>query len=342
MLPIVMLPPSCVGCPGLRQYSRARATFNHVRCVTETTACLLSMIANYCGGPPPAGGCRGARKRAAASFRRAENVCRIMSPLEFKETSMPLPVSRSGNPGLNDKTFSGLPRLSVGGERMTLQGAINKSFLLLVVLLAGAFWPWSEYLSTGDASVVGPSILIGAVGGLVLGLVISFKATLAPYLAIPYAALEGLAMGGFSALLERRYPGIAIQAVGLTFGVLAVLLVAYSMRLIRVTQRFRSIVIGATGAIALLYLVTMVLGLFHVTVPVLNSSSPLGIIVSLVICGVAALNLVLDFDLIESGVAQGAPRYMEWYSAFGLLVTLVWLYLEILRLLSNVRNGDGK
>ena len=248
-----------------------------------------------------------------------------------------LPVSRSGNPGLNDKTFSSQPRAFSRDERMTLQGAINKSFLLLVVLLAGAFWPWSQYLSTGDVSVVGTSVMIGALGGFVLALIISFKATMAPYLAVPYAALEGLALGGFSALLERRYPGIAIQAVGLTFGVLAVLLVAYSMRLIRATQQFRSILIGATGAIALLYLVTMVLGLFHVNVPVLNDATPLGIIVSLVICGVAALNLVLDFDLIETGVAQGAPRYMEWYSAFGLLVTLVWLYLEILRLLSKLR-----
>ena len=251
---------------------------------------------------------------------------------------MPLPVSRSGNPGLNDKTFSSQPRPMASGERMTLQGSINKSFLLLVVLLAGALWPWSQYMSTGDASVVGTSILVGIVGGLVLGLIISFKATTAPYLAIPYAALEGLAMGGFSALLERRYPGIAIQAVGLTFAVLAVLLTAYSMRLIRATQQFRAIVVGATGAIALLYVATLVLGLFHVNVPVLNDSTPLGIIVSLVICCVAALNLVLDFDLIESGVAQGAPRYMEWYSAFGLLVTLVWLYLEILRLLSKVRS----
>jgi uncharacterized YccA/Bax inhibitor family protein len=207
------------------------------------------------------------------------------------------------------------------------------------VLLAGALWPWSQYLSSGDASVVGSSILIGALGGFVLALVISFKATLAPYLAIPYAALEGLAMGGISALLERRYPGIAIQAVGLTFAVLAVMLAAYSMRLIRVTQQLRSIIIGATGAIALLYLISMVLGLFHVTVPVLNEASPLGIIISLVICGVAAFNLLLDFDLIESGVAQGAPRYMEWYSAFGLLVTLVWLYMEILRLLSKVRDN---
>jgi uncharacterized YccA/Bax inhibitor family protein len=221
---------------------------------------------------------------------------------------------------------------------MTLQGSINKSFLLLVVLLAGALWPWSQYMSTGDASVVSTSIMVGAIGGLVLGLIISFKMTLAPVLAIPYAALEGLAIGGFSALFERRYPGIAIQAVGLTFGVLGVLLFAYSTRLIRATQQFRSIVVGATGAIALVYLISIVLGLFHVNVPVLNDASPLGIIVSLVIVGVAALNLVLDFDLIESGVASGAPRYMEWYAAFGLLVTLVWLYMEMLRLLSKIRS----
>lgn len=249
----------------------------------------------------------------------------------------PAPLRRTGNPGLNDKTFANLPRPLVGEERMTLQGTINKSFLMVVVLLASALWPWSQYMSTGDASVVSTSVMIGVFGGLILAVAISFKATLAPYLALPYAALEGLAMGGISALLERRYPGIAIQAVGLTFGVLIVLLLAYRAGLIRVTQRFRAIVVGATGAIALLYIATMVLGFFHVSVPVLNASTPLGIIVSLVIVGVAALNLVLDFDLIESGVAQGAPRYMEWYSAFGLLVTLVWLYLEILRLLSKAR-----
>ncbi|MDB6043881.1 MAG: hypothetical protein JWM63_2432 [Gammaproteobacteria bacterium] len=248
-------------------------------------------------------------------------------------------VTRSGNPGLNEKIFASQPRPAIGSERMTLQGSINKSFLLLVVLMAGAFWPWSQYLSTGDASVVSTSVLVGALGGLVLALVISFKATLAPYLAMPYAALEGLAIGGISALLERRYPGIAIQAVGLTFGVLAVMLFAYKMQWIRATERFRAVVIGATGAIALVYLVSMVLGFFHVNVPVLNDASPLGIGLSLVIVGVAALNLILDFDLVESGVAQGAPRYMEWYAAFGLLVTLVWLYMEILRLLSKTRRS---
>lgn len=250
---------------------------------------------------------------------------------------MPLPVSRSGNPGLNDKTFTGLPRPASLAERMTLSGTINKSFLMLVVLMAGAFWPWSQYLSTGDGGIVSGSLLVGAIGGLVLALVISFRQTLAPWLALPYAALEGLAIGGISALLERRYPGIAIQAVGLTFGVLAVLLVAYRAGLIRVTERFRAIVIAATGAIALVYLVSMVLGFFHVNVPVLNSGSPLGILLSLGIIAVAAMNLLLDFDLIESGVAGGAPRYMEWYAAFGLMVTLVWLYMEILRLLANSR-----
>ena len=249
---------------------------------------------------------------------------------------MPLPVPRSGNPSLNDRVFGSQPRPAFGEERMTLQGSINKSFLLLVVLLAGAFWPWSQYLTTGDASVVGTPLLVGALGGFILAMIISFKANLAPVLSVPYAALEGLALGSISALLERRYPGIAIQAVGLTFAVFAVMLVAYKLNIIRATERFRSIVIGATGAIALVYIVSMVLGFFHVAVPLLNSSSPLGIVVSLVIVGVAALNLILDFDFIESGAAQGAPRYMEWYAAFGLMVTLIWLYLEILRLLSKL------
>jgi len=231
--------------------------------------------------------------------------------------------------------FSSQPR-ALAGERMTLQGAINKSFLLVVVLMATALWPWSQY-AAGDVASVSSGVLIGVVGGLILALIITFKATLAPYLAIPYAALQGLAIGGVSAMLEASSQGIAIQAVALTFAVLAVMLLLYSTRIIRVTQRLRTIVMVGTGAIALLYLVSFVLQLFHVSVPLLYSASPLGIIISLVIIGFAAFNLLLDFDLIESGVAAGAPRYMEWYAGFGLLVTLVWLYLEILRLLSRMR-----
>ena len=251
---------------------------------------------------------------------------------------MPLPVRRTGNPGLNEKTFASLPRLGIGVEGMTLKGTIDKSFLLLIVLMASAFWPWSQMVN-GDAQTIYPTMLVGALGGLVLALIISFKANLAPYLAIPYAALEGLFVGAISAIFEQRYHGIAIQAVGLTFGVLAVLLIAYRLGLIRVTAQFRAMVIGATGGIALLYLATWILGFFHVAVPVLYAATPLGIGISLVIVGVAALNLVLDFDLIERGVAGGAPKYMEWYSAFGLLVTLVWLYFELLRLLSKVRRN---
>ncbi len=250
---------------------------------------------------------------------------------------MPLPVRRTGNPGLNEKTFASLPRLGIGVEGMTLKGTIDRSFLLLIVLMLAALWPWSQFMASGDAQAVSSTMLLGLIGGFVLALIISFKASTAPYLAVPYAALEGLAVGGLSALLEQRYHGIAIQAVGLTFGVLAVLLLAYRMRWIRATAQFRAMVIGATGGIALLYLATMILGFFHIAVPVLNAATPLGIGISLVIVGVAALNLVLDFDLIERGVAGGAPKYMEWYAAFGLMVTLVWLYIEILRLLSKVR-----
>jgi uncharacterized YccA/Bax inhibitor family protein len=253
---------------------------------------------------------------------------------------MPLPVTRTGNPSLNERIFASQPRPAFGEARMTLQGTINKSFLLLVVLLCGAFWPWSQFLSTGDVSVVSTSLMVGSIGGVILALIMSFKPTMAPYLAIPYAALEGLAVGGLSAFLESRTQGIAIQAVGLTFAVLAVMLVAYKLGIIRATERFRAIVVGATGAICLVYLVSMVLNLFHVATPFLNSSSPLGIGLSLIIVGVAALNLILDFDFIESGANYGAPRYMEWYGAFALLVTLVWLYMEILRLLANMRRND--
>jgi uncharacterized YccA/Bax inhibitor family protein len=242
------------------------------------------------------------------------------------------------HPVLNKKTFWGEPRSQLAVDRMTLAGTVNKTFLLLAVLLVSALWPWSQY-SSGDLPAATGVMLVGLLGGFVLSLMICFTARWAPYLALPYAVCEGLVLGGLSAVFERRYPGIAIQAVGATFAVLAVMLVAYRAGIIRATERFRAIVIGATGAIALFYLVVVVLSYFHIDVPVLNAATPLGIGISLVIVAIAASNLVLDFDQIESGVQQGAPRYMEWYSAFGLLVTLVWLYLEVIRLLSKVRRS---
>ena len=245
---------------------------------------------------------------------------------------------KTGNPGLIERTFAAVPRAALGEERMTLQGTVNKSFLMLAVLLLAALWSWTRFFAAGgDPAAVLGLMLVGLIGGFILALVISFKQPTAPYLALPYAALEGLAIGGVSAIFERRYPGIAIQAVGLTFGVMAALLVAYSSRLIKVTEHFKAMVAGATGAIALLYVASIILGFFHVQVPFLNDASPLGLLVSLAIIVVAALNLVMDFDFIQTGVEQGAPRYMEWYSAFGLMVTLVWLYLEILRLLGKAR-----
>ncbi len=235
----------------------------------------------------------------------------------------------------NQRTFGNQPRLALGEERMTLQGTINKSFLLLVVLLATAFWTWSQYLTTNNPATIGLPMTVGLFGGFVLALVISFRATLAPYLAIPYAACEGLALGGISAMLERRYPGVAIQAVGLTFAVLAAMLVAYKTGLIRVTQRFRTIIVAGLSAIALLLIVSMVLSLFHVATPFLFSSSPLSLGISLVVIGFTAFSLALNFDMIDAGASGGAPRYMEWYSAFGLLLTLVTLYIWILQFLAQ-------
>jgi uncharacterized YccA/Bax inhibitor family protein len=250
---------------------------------------------------------------------------------------MPLPARRTSNPILNERTFSSLPRFGVGAERMSLKGTIDRSFLLLVVLLVSAFWPWSQYMASGNAQAVASTTMVGLFGGLIVAWIISFKANLAPYLAIPYAALEGLALGGFSAVLEQRYHGIAIQAVGLTFGVLGALLIAYRARLIRVTERFRAMVVAATLGVLLFYVATMALGFFHVSTQALFASTPLGIGISLVIVAIAAANVVLAFDQIERGIAAGAPKFMEWYCAFGMMVTLVWLYIEIISLLAQSR-----
>jgi uncharacterized YccA/Bax inhibitor family protein len=178
----------------------------------------------------------------------------------------------------------------------------------------------------------------GLIGGFVIALVTIFKKEWSPVTAPVYALLEGLVLGGISAIFERSYPGVAIQAVGLTFGTLFVLLLAYKSGIVRATQGFKIGVIAATGGIAVFYLVEMVLNFFfHFQVPAINGSGPWGIVFSLFVVIIAALNLVLDFDLIESGVRMGAPKYMEWYGAFGLMVTLIWLYLEILRLLAKAR-----
>lgn len=241
---------------------------------------------------------------------------------------------RTANPALNASTFE---QTLPGQGTMTIQGTVNKSFLLLILLIVSALWPWNLYFS-GQVAQVQPMLWGGLIGGFIVAMITVFKKTWAPVLAPIYALLEGLVLGGLSAIFEARFPGIVIQAVGLTFGTLFILLFVYRVGLIRATENFKLGVMAATGGIALFYIVSMVLGLFGVSVPLIHSSGIWGILFSLFVVGIAALNLVLDFDFIEQGAERGAPKYMEWYAAFGLMVTLVWLYIEILRLLSKLRS----
>src|SRR5437879_525915 len=245
-------------------------------------------------------------------------------------------LMRTSNPALNAKTFADLRREPTA-PAMTVEGTVNRTAFLLLLVVVPAAWVWAQVRAALQPSVAGPWIMVGAIGGLVVALVTIFKKEWAPVTAPIYAALEGLAIGGLSAVLESQYHGIVLQAVGLTFGVMLCMLVAYRTGLIKVTDRFRTVVVAATGAIALMYLVTLVLAFFGVMVPFIHETGTAAIVVSLVIIAVAALNLALDFDFIEQAVGVGAPKYVEWYAAFGLMVTMIWLYLEILRLLSKLR-----
>ncbi len=250
---------------------------------------------------------------------------------------------RSNNPVLRNKAFQDM-RLE--GERMTMNGTVTKTGILLLLCLVTATWTWSRFdtaMASGNMQAamasVSPFLWGGLIAGLVLALVTVFKPVWSGITAPLYALAEGLALGGISAYFELRFQGIVLQAVGLTIGVLAVMLVAYRAGWIRVTDKFRMGVVGATGAVVLLYLVDIGLNAFT-SIPgigFIHSSGALGIGFSLLVVGLAALNLVLDFDMIDQASSQGAPKYMEWYGAFALMVTLVWLYLEILRLLSKAR-----
>jgi uncharacterized YccA/Bax inhibitor family protein len=252
---------------------------------------------------------------------------------------------KTSNPALGENTFRDLSGPQYGGvidetTRMTLNGTVNKTGILLVCALATAAWIWHSFLQSRDMADVMPLMLIGLIGGFICALVTIFKKEWSPVTAPIYALLEGLVLGGLSALTELRYPGIAMQAVALTFGTLFVLLLAYRSGLIQVTQKFRLGVIAATGGIFVFYMLEMLLGFFGIQFTSINGSGFIGIGFSLIVVAVAALNLVLDFDFIEQGVHYGAPKYMEWYGAFGIMVTLVWLYIEILNLLSKMRSRN--
>jgi uncharacterized YccA/Bax inhibitor family protein len=245
-------------------------------------------------------------------------------------------LMRTSNPALNDNIFRG--ERAAFGEAMTVQGTVNKTGVLLICAMATAAWSWNRLLDT--PTEVAPLVFGGAIGGLIFALVTIFKKSWAPVTAPIYALLEGLVLGGISVVVNLRYPGIAIQAVSLTFGTLLALLIAYRSGVIRVTDKFRLGVVAATGGIALFYLLSMMLGFFGVHFNSIFGSGLIGIGFSVVVVIVAALNLVLDFDFIETGARAGAPKYMEWYAAFGLMVTLIWLYMEILRLLAKLRSRN--
>jgi uncharacterized YccA/Bax inhibitor family protein len=250
---------------------------------------------------------------------------------------------RTSNPALSGDTFRNAG-VSVLGEGMTISGAVNKAGILLLLCVASAAWTWNRFFTAGTMegamASLAPLVTIGAIGGLIVAFVTIFKKEWSPITAPIYALLEGLVLGGVSAMFETRFHGLAIQAVALTFGTLVVMLVAYRSGLIKVTDKMRLGIVAATGGIMVFYLIQFVLGFFGFRFASVNGSGPIGIIFSLVVVGVAALNLVLDFDLIENGARWNAPKYMEWYSAFALLVTLVWLYLEMLRLLSKFRSRN--
>lgn len=246
---------------------------------------------------------------------------------------------RTANPALGDDTFTGFGRVA-REEQMSIQGTVNKAVLLLMCVFLTAAWTWSLFYRTMSPQAVLPLLAIGAIGGLIVALVTVFKQSWAPVTAPIYALLEGLVIGGVSAVAEAQLPGIVIQAVGLTFGTCLALLLAYKSGMIRASENFKLGVVAATGGIALFYLLSLILGLFGLRISFLYQSGPLGIAFSLFVVVIAALNLVLDFDFIEQGATAGAPRYMEWYAAFGLMVTLIWLYLEILRLLMKLRSRD--
>jgi uncharacterized YccA/Bax inhibitor family protein len=241
---------------------------------------------------------------------------------------------RTNNPVLRENAFRGE---IATGQTMTIQGTVNKAGILLLCVVVGAAWTWGLSHSLEPEAAL-PWTFGGAIGGLVMALVTIFKKNWSPLTSPIYALLEGLFLGGISALFEKNYPGIAMQAISLTFGVMFVMLLAYKFRIIQATRGFKLGVIAATGGIALVYAVNMFMVMFsHSGISILNSATPLGIGISVFVVIIAALNLIIDFDMIENATRVGAPKYMEWYGAFGLMVTLIWLYLEILRLLSKVR-----
>jgi uncharacterized YccA/Bax inhibitor family protein len=244
----------------------------------------------------------------------------------------------TANPAMNEAVYQRAGRAYAGTSVMTLEGTVLKTAGLLLILIAAAGYTWSQ-AAAGSPLTYG-LLMVGAIGGFVTALLTIFVPKASPFSAPIYAALEGLVLGAVSASFNAKYHGIAFQAVGVSVGVLAMMLFVYGTGLIRVTDKFRIGLVSATGAICLVYVADMLLSLFGIRIPYIHESGLVGIGFSVVVVIIAALNLVLDFDFISRGVQLGAPKYMEWYGGFSLLVTLVWMYLEILRLLSKLQGGS--
>jgi len=250
-----------------------------------------------------------------------------------------MPLFKSGNPALSENRFRDtiLTDVVTDENAMTVKGTINKFAFLFIMVLGTSFYSWKEFAEGGN---VMPLIMTGAIGGLIVAITLAFRPQWSPYIAPLYALLQGLFIGAISSMYNSAFaesaPNIIINAVGLTFGVAIAMYLLYSFRIIKATEKFKSVIISATVGIMIFYLLVWVLRMFgYDNMPFLHEGSTLGIVFSLFVVSIAALNLILDFDMIEKGAEMGAPKYMEWYGAFGLLVTIVWLYIEILRLLSK-------
>lgn len=242
---------------------------------------------------------------------------------------------KTSNPALRDSYFQDIS-FDVAGESMTVRGTMQKTTLSMLLLIGAALYTWNLFAS---GAPVGGLMVGGAIGGFIVALVTIFKRDWSPITVPLYAVLEGLFLGAVSAQYSTMfYEGIVLQAVALTMGTALVMLVLYQSNIIPVTDKLRMGIVAATGGIALLYLLTWVLSAFGWAVPLIHQNGLIGIGFSLLVVGVAAFNLLLDFDFIERASNQGAPKYMEWFGAFGLIVTLVWLYIEFLRLLSKLRD----
>ena len=243
---------------------------------------------------------------------------------------------RIARPPVDDRVSPWTPPPSA--DTMTIGGTISAAAVLLTLLMAAGWVGWAQVATTpGEVHVPGwllPAMLVG----LGIAFLTIFKPRLARFTAPVYALVEGVLLGALSHVFNLQYKGIVVQSVGLTLAVFGILLFLYATRVIKVTEKLRMGIVAATGAVVVVYMVSLVLRLFGADVPFIHDASPLGILISLAVVVIAAMNLVLDFDFIERGAAKGAPKYMEWYGAFGLLVTLVWLYLELMRLVAKLRS----